>query len=216
MPWEQLDITGCRGLPVPNRFVRQEDKTKHLAVFLPGMGHTVDMPLLLYPRLWLNDRGADVLTVEYNYRQPEYQQLSETELDECLYADARAACTVALAQRQYERITLIGKSLGTQALGDLLENEPRVRQAHFVWLTPLLRIDEVYRRMQTPHRALFVIGTKDAIYDQQRLDEVVQRSGGDSVVIEDANHSLHIVGDIFATIQAMERVMRAMKRFLEE
>jgi hypothetical protein len=216
MRWEQLEITGYRGLPVPNRFGRQEEETTHLAVFFPGGGYNVDMALLFYPRLWLMEQGADILLVEYNYQKPEYQQLSEAQLHECLFTDVRAICTEAFAQRQYERITLIGKSLGTNALADLLEYEPRLKVADFIWLTPLLTTDETYRRMQLPHHGLFVIGTKDHANDQQRLDNVLRESGGESLVIEGADHGLHIEGDILATIRAMEQVMRAIQQFLEE
>ena len=64
-----LDIRGHRGDAVPNTFFAQDSETHHLAFVFPRLGYTAHMmPVLYYPRLLL-ERGADVLLVEYDYRE---------------------------------------------------------------------------------------------------------------------------------------------------
>jgi hypothetical protein len=60
-----------------------------------------------------------------------------------------------------------------------------------------------------------VIGTADSHYDPGYLEEVVLASGGESIVIEGADHSLEIVGDTVGSIRAVEQVVRVMQRFLD-
>ena len=64
-----LAITGYRDEPVPHTFLRQDQAARHVAILLPGIGYSCDMPLLYYPARLLLARGADVLRVEYGYQQ---------------------------------------------------------------------------------------------------------------------------------------------------
>ena len=41
----ELSILGHHGVPVPHTFYRQDDDTEHLAMILPGLGYSCDMPL---------------------------------------------------------------------------------------------------------------------------------------------------------------------------
>jgi hypothetical protein len=214
--WTSLDIRGPGDRPVPNTFVRQEDETRHLGMLFPGYGYRATMPLLYYPERLLVARGADVLRVEYAYdRQPEFRRMDQAQRDRWFYGDVRAVCDAGLAQRLYERVTLVGKSIGTQAIGHLLEVEERLSRAEYVWLTPLLR--DLLLRAQIergrPH-SLFVIGTADPHYSLSALSEAEDATGGQSVVVEGADHSLEIGGDILRSLHAMEQVMGALERFL--
>jgi len=56
--------------PIPdNTFFWQEENTDHLALILPGLNYTCDMPLLYYTAQFLIADGADVLQVKYDYTQ---------------------------------------------------------------------------------------------------------------------------------------------------
>ncbi len=105
---DKVDAVGFGGAPVPHKFLRQGTPTGHLALVLPGSGYTADMPLLHYPARLLLEAGADLLALEYAYGG-----LASPERERRLAADVGAACRAALAQRPYERVTLLGKSLGT-------------------------------------------------------------------------------------------------------
>jgi fermentation-respiration switch protein FrsA (DUF1100 family) len=216
MPVVTLDARGYRGEPVPNRLISQKGGASHLAVLLPGRGYTVDMPLLYYPRAYLMDQGADVLLVEYNYARADYNTLPPDDQRAWLNDDVDAVVDAALAGRTYERVTLIGKSLGTYAMAHLLATDMRLRDAACLWLTPIIHDEAVFQWMARPHRALFAIGTRDPLYDEAMMQEAAQKSGGVSVVIDDADHGLNIERDMVASVRALETVMQVVQEFLKE
>jgi predicted alpha/beta-hydrolase family hydrolase len=124
---------------VPNRFLHTKGASDQLAVLLPGLGYTLDMPLFYYAENLLQERGWHVLRVEYAYNtRPEFQTLPKLERDRWILADTTAAWRAGLSQRTYERVVLIGKSLGTLAMGHLLTLADLPPNVGAVWLTPLL------------------------------------------------------------------------------
>jgi len=210
-----LEIRGYRDEPIPNTFFRQEHPADHLAVVLPGYEYTCDQPLLYYPVCLMLNRGADVLQVEYAYnRRREYQELPNADRQNWLFTDVTAACHAVLASRSYAQVTLIGKSIGTRAMGHLFTTDVRLSDAWAVWLTPLLRDEHLRARIRQGHqRSLFVIGTADTHYDPAYLDEA-RGTMDNAVVIEGADHSLEIAGDVLKSLDAMMRTMHALQAFV--
>ncbi|MGH2542285.1 MAG: alpha/beta family hydrolase, partial [Ardenticatenaceae bacterium] len=208
---QPLDIAGYRNAPVPNTFLPQDKVTRHLALVFPGMGYTAQMPVLYYPSRLLLARGADVLLVEYDYQRPEFATVPEAERGQWLYADVEAAYQAALAQRDYRQITLVGKSLGTLALAHLLPMAAEAGQLRCIWLTPLLHHPSLQQQIRkVPHRALFIIGTADPLYNATALAQMEAATQGSSVVIESADHSLEIRDDILGAIHAQARIIEAL------
>jgi hypothetical protein len=68
---------------------------------------------------------------------------------------------------------------------------------------------------QVKGHSLFVIGTLDSHYDLAYLEEVRLASGGESVVIQGADHSLEIEGNTIGSIRAVEQIVRAMPQVLD-
>jgi hypothetical protein len=211
---EKLDITGYHDEPVPNTFFRQQHDTDHIAIILPGMGYTSHMPVLYYPASLLLFIGADVMRIEYDYsNRPDFLQLTGAERVNWLISDVSASCKAGLSQRCYQKITLIGKSIGTIAMGRLLTNDTMFNKARAIWLTPVFRNEELRKQVQQcRQKSLFVIGTADPNYDPVFLEEITAR--GEILVIDGADHSLEIEGDPLQSLKAMEKLIEAIKRFL--
>jgi len=211
-----LDIVGHRGEQVPKPFFRQKKGSHHIAVVLPGFGYTCDMPLLYYSVLTVLDAGADVLQVEYAYnRREDYRDLPDAERERWLFADATASCNAALSRDTYSLVTLIGKSIGTRAMGHLLTADVRLACARVVWLTPLLHNERLRTQMRQAGRpSLFVIGTDDPHYDTALLAEVREASGGEAVVIQGGDHSLEIASNTLKSLDAMRQTIRALQALL--
>jgi predicted alpha/beta-hydrolase family hydrolase len=211
-----LTIQGYSHDLVPNRFLRPEGAINHLAVLLPGFGYTLDMPLFYYAQHLLLDRGWDVLRVEYAYNNhPEFQTLPAPERERWLLADSEAAWRAGLGQRTYQRVVLIGKSLGTRAMGHLLTMADPPPNVGAVWLTPLLgeeRLRHQIRQYGGP--SLFVIGTADPHFEPVALEQMQVATIGEAVVVRDADHGMDIPGDPIASVRAVERVVEALGRFL--
>jgi hypothetical protein len=214
MQFTSLDIAGYKGQPVPNTLLWQEKPATHLGIVLPGYRHSADRSDLYYAAHILTDRGADVLRVEYAYPRTNMMQLPDAEQDAWIAADARAACNKALAERPYEKITLIGKSLGTLGMGHLLADE-RLRGAQCVWSTPLLGVPWLVERIrEVKPRSMFIVGTADGHYKPDVLKQLVEATGGRATIIEGANHGLEIPGDIDRSLRAVEQIVHELQAFL--
>jgi pimeloyl-ACP methyl ester carboxylesterase len=176
-------------------------------VVLPGRGYTTRMPLLYYATALLLDRGADVLCVDWAFEEG-------APLD-AVQGHAVAAATAAVAEarraREYERLTLVGKSLGTLATAHLLTHEPSAAAARVLWLTPPLRWAPVREQVvATAARALLVVGDADPLSDRQ----VVDAYPGARHVVAGGDHSLGLPGDVVGSVEALRGVVAAMAAFL--
>jgi hypothetical protein len=210
-----IDSAGYDGKPVPTSMIVHPQTTDHLGIILPGFRHTIDMPDLHYAGLILQHKGADVLRVEYGYSKTDFMNRPEPERAERLSADARAACAAGLQKRAYRKISLIGKSLGTLAMGHLLE-DPVYSAAACIWSTPILANAWLCAQIRERRpRSLFIIGTADQFYDPALLGDLVDATGGKALVLEGVHHGLEIEGDIPGTLTALHRIVDAMQEFIE-
>lgn len=212
----ELDVVGYKNQPVPNTFFVQPKPARHLGIVLPGYRYSPEMAPLYYAGRILLDQGADLLRVEYHYYRTDFPNQPESEQDKWISSDVSAACEAGLSQQPYEKITLIGKSMGTVAMGQLLA-DPRFQSATCVWLTPLLTIEWLCSRIEQTHpRSLFVIGTADKFYQPDVLKRLEQITGGQSLVIEGANHGLEIPGDLPKSLAVLSQIVQALQEFLRE
>ena len=211
-----LDIKGYRDEPVPHTFFQQDTGTHHIAVLLPGMGYTAQMPLMYYPSNIMLDLGSDVLRLEYEYnRREDFIALKGNERKRWLITDVTNACHTVLRERSYQEITLIGKSIGTRAMGHLITTVDQFRSARVIWLTPLLGNERLRSQIcEGGQQSLIVIGTNDPQYDQAHLEEVRKATGGETLVVDGADHSLEIKGNVMQSLKALEKVISAIQAFL--
>jgi hypothetical protein len=208
-----LELYGFNNAPISNTFLNQN--SNHLCIIFPGLGYTADMPLLYYSSVVMESKGAGVLQVHYNYKTETFQTLSQKEQYQHIITDATIAYKTAIKQRDYQHVTLIGKSLGTLALGHLLTTQPEVENTGFVWLTPLFRNEALHLQMMSrKHRALFVIGSSDPHYDQSKLAEVETATGGESLVFGSADHSLEIPGKPLESLQFLQQFVTRLENFI--
>lgn len=215
---QQLAINGHDDQPLANTFIQLQAGASHLAVILPGERYTVERPLLYYTTRLLLDTGADVLHVNYDYlNRPNYGTLSEIAREAMLFADADAALNSGLAEGTYTRLTLVGKSLGTRSMSHLLTQADNLPATQAIWLTPLLTSDHVFARLlNIRQHSLHVIGTGDRFYQARRWQELRALPQTDMLLVQDADHSLNLPGDIPASLDILKRVMRGVQHFLSE
>lgn len=211
-----LNISGYHGEAVPHKFLQQEIEIGALAIILPGVGYHADLPLLYYPGKIALNLGMDVLRLETAYSQrPAFSHGSPTERTAWLDADTDAAVDAVLEFRTYHQVTFIGKSLGTRAMGHILERERIPIFSNWIWLTPILNDTRLVAQVQKHHpRSFFAIGTADHFFDQEVLNGLVESTSGRSLVIEGADHSLEIPRNIHLSIQALVQVITAIEEFL--
>ena len=214
MEMKTLDILGYKNQKVPNTFVVQSNPNGHLGIILPGYRHSADMADLHYAGRILREQGADLLRVEYAYYQTDYLSQSEISQNQRISKDVFAVCNACLAFRPYTKITLVGKSLGTKAMGFLLADE-RFQEANCVWSTPPVTIEWLYSQIEKVRpSSLFIMGTADQYYKPEMLEHLVNITNGRAVIIEGVNHGLEIPESIPKSLTALEQIVQALQEFL--
>ena len=213
---KKLPILGFGGESIPNQYLLQADAPFDLTIFLPGMGYSCDMPLFYYIQNLQEVAGSDLLRVEYNYGfRPEFRALPFEEQLRRIVFDAGTAISLARSQRAYQKITIVGKSLGTLAIAHLLEaNLLDDSFSQILWLTPVLHDETVIRQMKRFRgRSLMAIGTDDPADDAQKVSELCALPGMSAVVVDRADHGFDVDANVIGSIQAVEQAMHAVARF---
>jgi dienelactone hydrolase len=164
------------------------------------------------------NKGADVLQVDYAYNTlPEFAALDAESRNQWLCADVAAAYQALCEQRTYEHIILVGKSLGTMGVGHLLATQAADANHSALWLTPLVKHPKLRAQMKTfAGDALIVIGTADSHYDAACLEEIGETVRRKIIAIDGANHGMNIPGDVLASIQVLEQIMRGVETFVND
>ena len=210
----RLEIDGYKD-QIPNVLLGAEESSEHLGIIFPGVAYSSQMPALYYAAEVLLTLGADVLRLDHHYRRSDFQTLPDAEKTRWLETDALAALKAALALKPYKRLTFVGKSIGTVALARILSELPSLEHADFVWLTPLLKLAGLKETIfQYPHKALFIIGSDDQSYDAALLEQIRASTNGQVLLLEGADHSLEIRGDVVASVRVQERIVTTLERFI--
>ena len=207
-----LGIVGYDTEPIRNTLTEMGRPTDKIAIVFPGLGYTCQMPLLYYGTKVLLEKGYDVLWVEYNYNRDEYRYKSDDKKLEWQRFDAEAAFKAAMANKNYKKVLLMGKSLGTVALAHLASSHRDV-VGKVIWLTPLLGHDDVYAKIKENAKdQLFIIGTRDPFFQKDRIDEI-RNLGGKFTVVKDGDHSLEVEKDIGRSQEALRKVIGEVENF---
>jgi hypothetical protein len=172
-------------------------------ILVPGGRGTVLIPLLDLGWEALTDR--DAVIEEISWQMPEGLLEAEPELF------VRAHVTVALhrltEKAPGERPVLIAKSLGTYAATLAAE-----RELPAVWLTPLLQVPSIVAAItRNPAPQLLIGGTADPTW----VAEAARATGQQTLIIEDANHSLRAPGPLRRFTDDLGRIGTAIEEFLD-
>lgn len=213
---EKLEIRGYRTKPVPNTFFRQDSRASHLAVVFPGFSYRCSEPLLWYPTRVFLSLGADVVWVEYPYdQQPEFGDSDQEVQKEWLFADSMAALEAAEKTRPYGRTTLVGKSLGTLAMGHILSTNSAPGEVRAIWMTPVLANSDLRWVMEkTSSPSLVVIGSADHYYDRAFVEELRAKASIEVLVVEGGDHILETKDGTIQSIDILKSVVESISRFV--
>jgi len=213
---ERLNISGYQNRPLNNRLLRSSDDTKEVALVFPGLAYNSNMPLLHYTIETILSSGINVLTVDYDYsNNSEFMKQSQRTKSEWLIEDVESALSAITENDKQKVVCLTGKSLGTLALGHLLETYEKLRDAKTIWLTPLIRNPELLEQMLAYMKdAVMVIGTKDSQYDRDIVDRLNASTQLSGIIIDGANHSLEIEGDVTQSLRVLMQIVAILQQFL--
>ncbi|MEK6268314.1 MAG: alpha/beta hydrolase [Planococcus sp. (in: firmicutes)] len=206
-------VVGYKGIEVPYTVMLTEDYTKKLAIFLPGAGYTTKSPLFHFAEEIFLNANYDVLRVNYQYTDKAYDEFTMTELNEAIVHDVRLVISQVLKGRNYQDFYLVGKSLGTIAMGTEMLR-PEFSNAKAVWVTPLLNQEQVLNTMvNSKNEALCFIGDKDRYYSAGAFELLKANPNLKSTLLPDINHRLDCQNDPLKSIDALKQIIAGIKEF---
>jgi predicted alpha/beta-hydrolase family hydrolase len=209
----RLPIQTSDGRPMMHKFYRQQYDPKGLIVLLPGGNYGVDGPMLYYLGEMLQASGWDSFAVTYGY-QTRMEELS-VETIPGLVGECIAAVQQLLSERTYPRVGLAGKSIGASVAAHICQVEPTLEAARLVLLNPPLGhafFDSTF--LDTTQPTFLATGTADRFYDAAALETLRLSRAFELCLIENADHSMDVVGNLGASVDAVKRVVAESASFL--
>lgn len=200
------------GEPIAYRHYRVADDPAGLVILLPGVHYGADGPLLFYPALALREAGWDIVQVTYRF-QRDVSDFDPAKLS-IVVEDCRAAIMAALDQRSYPMLVYIGKSLGAGLAAFLCADFGSNLPTRALYFTPPIGtpiFDPIFAR--TPQPAHIILGTLDRFYDRNALDRLQQTRPFGLTIVEGADHSLIVPGDLDGSIRILRRTSQEAVAF---
>lgn len=208
-----LTISGYHHQPVPNRFFKHEH-AKGLALVFPGLRYTCDMPLLYYLTQVFLNQDLDVLQLHTDYTIEPIKSLSPSERLQVMGSDAQAALEAIYTNGGYPKLVIAGKSIGTLQLAMLLSSVMPADLA-CIWITPLLHYPTVVdAALQHSGPALFIASRADETFEPESMEQINSQPNNQSLLIEEADHSLLIPGDALRSVEIMAQVVQCYHSFV--
>ena len=174
-----------------------EINEKKLVVMFPGVGYTMDCPLLYYASFLYEAKGYEQIHMKYNsiLFEPDLTKEEKTlKAREYIWEKAKDIDFSA-----YDEVVFLSKSFGTAEAGILAE-KLGINPIQ-VYLTPMPRALPYIKKTDT-----VVMGTADEVYPECKayFDEY----GIQPLYIEGADHSLEVKGKPFESLEILQKVLK--------
>lgn len=198
---------------------------KKLAVFFPGIGYTLEKPLLYYSRKLAEQHGYEILTVPYE-NFPQKVRGDRGKMMES-FRIALAKTEEVLKEvdfTPYEEILFVGKSIGTIVAAKLAQDR-RELPIRLLLYTPLEETiellgtadakDTAETNSTAAQRALAFSGTNDPWVGgrESRIAKLCYEKKIRCISLEGGNHSLE-TGDLQRDLDYLKMVMQMSAKFM--
>ena len=189
-----LEITGYGAAPLPC-VLHANGGEEGVAVVFPGaagsgyrLGGIPARPDLHYTRAVLLAEGIAVFEVWWDA-----DTAPGSGFDPWIAANADAA--LAAATESHRLAALVGRSLGTLALAEVVARDGwKASAVPTIWIAPLLHLPSVAAALEgLGSRAFVVGGTADRAFDPAVVERLRER-GTQLAVLEGAHHGLEVTG----------------------
>ncbi len=184
---------------------------KKLALFFPGIGYTVDKPLMHYCRKLASDAGYEIKLLPYTGFP--HKVMGDME-------KMRESCLIALAQTREmlsdvdlaacDDLLLVGKSIGTVAAAETASRCQLTEHIRFILYTPL---EETFSFPLG--KGIVFTGSADPWVREGRIPELCRQRNMPCHVISGANHSLE-TGFVTEDLENLKKIMKKTEKFIRD
>ena len=182
-----------------------------LAVFFPGIGYTVDKPLMHYSRRLAAALGYEIRLVPYTGFPKKVKGDRERMVESYRIALKQTGELLTDVDFEaYSDILFVGKSIGTIVAAQTAADRKCMRRSRFVFYTPL---EETFDF--SCDKAIVFTGAADPWVggEKSRISALSSEKGYECFLIPEANHSLE-TADVQQDIRNMQMIMAETERFL--
>ena len=182
---------------------------KRIAVFFPGIGYTVDKPLLYYSKKLMRERGYEI--VDIGYKDISKDCLRDKSLMADTFAEVFAQTEEQLRDvdfASYEDVVFISKSVGTTAAA--MYAQKHGVDARQVFYTPLEKTFEYVRDGE----GIVFFGDHDPWIVFDRIKELCEEKHVRYTVIPDGNHSLE-TGRTYEDVDNLPSIIHEAGEYLK-
>ena len=180
-----------------------------LAVFFPGIGYTVDKPLMHYSRRIAANSGYEIRLLPYTGFPPKImgdKDRMENSVRIALEQSREMLADTDISS--YEQVLFVGKSIGTIAAACLAQESPARDRIRLIFYTPL-----AYTFSFSFGDAIVFTGTADPWVEKNKIPELCRGRNIPCITVPDANHSLEC-GNIPVDIANMQMIMEKTQQFI--
>ncbi len=191
---------------------------KYLGVVFSGLGYTYSKPLLYYSRNILLENGIDYVGIDYRYYEDDrFRQLNDAEKNEYFEADTRIVVKrLKELASHYEKLVLIGKSMGTSIIRRCIREKEIKDKACLVLMTPGAEwSDFIPELCALDNPTLVIASLEDTYYNVQNLKEIYEKKNVTVCEMKRGNHSLE-VHDIEEDIERLKDILVKERDFIRE
>lgn len=189
---------------------------KKLAVFFPGIGYTVDRPLLYYSQKIAKEYEYDIKLLPYN-GFPDGVRGNKDKMLESFNIALNAAKEMLSDTNMdmYDEVLFVAKSVGTVVATKIAEE---LYSKDVVWEEKLRLV--LYTPLEATfkfevHKAIAFTGTADPWVggEASTIAKICHSKGIKCISFEGANHSLE-TGDLTRDMEYLSQIIRLTKQYI--
>ena len=183
-----------------------------LCVLFPGVGYSVDRPLLYFSKKLATAQGYEIRDISY-HDLPHISR--DNKLDDVklkaysLAVEQAAECLADVKWDEYEDILFVGKSIGTIVAAALAENVPYSGTIRFIYFTPL---SYTFNHVKPASGPVFT-GTADPWVIPDEIRAKSEEFELPYYSFENANHSLE-TDDVMTNIDYLHEIFDVVSKYI--
>ncbi|MDD5795206.1 MAG: alpha/beta hydrolase [Clostridiales bacterium] len=187
------------------------NNSNKLAVLLPGINYSTDRPLIDYSKRLALEMKYDCLAIDYGFQIARKEFDKDKEVNVIIKESIKILNeAIENTSKKYEEILLIGKSIGTVVQIHIQKEVCKNIKVKNIYLTPIENTFE----LGLSEESLVITGTNDTWISKETVEKIKNINNIKTLIIQNANHSLNIDGDILKTIEALNVIINEEKQYI--